>query len=67
MEALRHALLEQNILHGINLLTILGFVAMGIALTQSRRGRRRVAFAFGLMALGTVCVMAGLYFSHVAP
>ena len=42
MEQLLDALLAENILRGLNLLTIIGFVLMGIGLSQSRRGRTRV-------------------------
>jgi hypothetical protein len=64
MEALRNALLAQTILHGLNLLTIIGFVTMGIGLNQSRRGRARAPAAFALMTIGTVLVVAGMYFGY---
>ena len=59
MEALTH-----EVFQGLNLLTILGFVAMGIGLNQSRQGRGRTPLAIGLMVIGTVLVFAGLYFAH---
>jgi hypothetical protein len=59
-------LLAQNILHGLNLLTILGFVAMGIGLSRSRQGRSRVAAAFVLMGVGTVLVILGMVFGRPA-
>jgi uncharacterized membrane protein len=59
-------LLEPNILHGLNLLTIIGFVFMGIGLNQSRQGRRRAPVAFALMGIGTALVFAGLYLSHAS-
>ena len=59
-------LLEPNILHGLNLLTIIGFVLMGIGLNQSRQGRRRAPVAFASMGIGTALVFAGLYLSHTA-
>lgn len=62
MDALLHALLAQNILHGLNLLTILGFVLMGIGLNQSRQGRARAPVAFAFMIAGTVLVFCGMYF-----
>ena len=66
MDQLLDALLAQNILHGLNLLTILGFVAMGIGLNQSRQGRSRAPVAFALMGLGTGLVFLGMYFAQPA-
>ena len=57
-------LLGRDILHGLNLLVIVGFVAMGIGLNQGRQGGRRAAIAFALMGIGTILVFAGLYFAH---
>ena len=57
-------LLTRDIFHGLNLLVVLGFVAMGIGLNQSRQGRARVPTAFAMMGIGTVLVFAGLYVSH---
>jgi hypothetical protein len=62
MDALLNTLLAQNILHGLNLLTIFGFVAMGVGLNQSRQGRARAPVAFALMGLGTGLVILGMYF-----
>jgi membrane-bound ClpP family serine protease len=58
--------LTKDIFHGLNLLTIIGFIAMGIGLNQSRQGRARAPLAFALMIVGTVLVFAGLYVSHTA-
>ena len=66
MDALRNALLAQNILHGLNLLTIIGFVLMGIGLNQSRQGRARAPIAFGFMIAGTLLVFCGMYFGIAA-
>ncbi|HTQ33575.1 MAG TPA: hypothetical protein VMI30_05360 [Stellaceae bacterium] len=57
-------LLGRDILHGLNLLVIIGFVAMGLGLNQSRQGRSRAPIAFALMGIGTILVFAGLYFAH---
>jgi hypothetical protein len=62
MQQLLDALLAQNILHGLNLLTIIGFVLMGIGLNQSRQGRARAPVAFAFMGLGTGLVILGMYF-----
>jgi hypothetical protein len=59
MEALTH-----EVFQGLNLLTLIGFVAMGIGLNQSRQGRARAPVAITLMGIGTVLVFAGLYFAH---
>jgi hypothetical protein len=59
MEALTH-----EVFQGLNLLTLIGFVAMGIGLNQSRQGRERAPVAITLMGIGTVLVFAGLYFAH---
>lgn len=58
--------LTKDIFQGLNLLTLIGFVAMGIGLNQSRQGRARAPIAFALMGIGTLLVFAGLYFSHVS-
>jgi hypothetical protein len=66
MDKLLDTLLAQNILHGLNLLTIIGFVLMGIGLNQSRQGRAKAPVAFALMTVGTICVVAGMYFGRSA-
>ena len=64
IDQLLDTLLSQNILHGLNVLTIIGFVAMGVGLNQSRQGRARAPVAFALMGLGTVLVFCGMYFGY---
>jgi hypothetical protein len=56
----------RDIFHGLNLLVVLGFVAMGVGLNQSRQGRARVPIAFALMGIGTILVFAGLYVAHAS-
>ena len=56
--------LTREVFQGLNLLTIIGFVAMGLGLNQSRQGRTRAPVAFTLMGIGTVLVFAGLYVAH---
>lgn len=63
MDQLRD-LLTHDVFRGLNLLVVLGFLAMGIGLSQSRQGRARVPLAFALMGIGTVLVFVGLYVSH---
>ena len=55
-----------NLIGGLNLLTVIGFVAMGIGVSQSRQGRSRAPLAFALMGVGTVLVIGGMYFARVA-
>lgn len=57
-------LLTHDVFRGLNLLVVLGFVAMGIGLNQSRQGRARIPLAFALMGLGTILVFAGHYVAH---
>ena len=40
------------ILYGMNLLTLAGFLVMGVGLTLSRQGKLRVPVAFALMGVG---------------
>jgi hypothetical protein len=54
-------MLTKDILFGMNILTLAGFVIMGITLTLNRTGQAGRALSFGLMAVGTVLVFVGLY------
>jgi hypothetical protein len=63
MDQLRD-LLTRDMFHGLNLLILVGFVAMGIGLNQSRQGRARAPVAFAMMTIGTILVFAGLYIAH---
>jgi ascorbate-specific PTS system EIIC-type component UlaA len=56
--------LTKDVFQGLNLLTLIGFVAMGVGLNQSRQGRAKAPIAFALMGVGTALVFAGLYFAH---
>jgi hypothetical protein len=58
--------LTRDIFHGLNLLVVVGFVAMGIGLNQSRQGRTRAPVAFAIMGIGTVLVFIGLYVAHAS-
>jgi len=64
MDQLRD-LLTRDFFHGLNLLIVVGFIAMGIGLNQSRQGRARVPVAFAMMTIGTVLVFMGLYIAHL--
>jgi hypothetical protein len=56
----------RDILHGLNLLVLIGFVAMGIGLNQGRQGRARAPVAFAMMGIGTALVFIGLYVAHAS-
>jgi hypothetical protein len=54
-------MLTKDILFGMNILTLAGFVVMGITLTLNRMGQAGKALSIGLMAAGTALVFVGLY------
>jgi hypothetical protein len=54
-------MLTKDILFGMNILTLAGFVVMGIALTLNRTGQAGRALSIGLMGAGTALVFVGLY------
>ena len=56
-------LLTDN-LFGFNVLSLAGFVAMGLGLTFRRMNTAGTLVCFGLMSVGTVLVMLGLYVGH---
>jgi len=45
----------------MNILTLAGFVLMGLTLTLNRTGRAGSALSIGLMAAGTALVFIGLH------
>jgi hypothetical protein len=53
--------LTQDILFDMNLLTLTGFVVMGLTLTLNRMGQAGKGLSIGLMAAGTALVFLGLY------
>ena len=55
------AVLTRDVLFGMNILTLAGFVVMGLTLTLNRMGQTRKAFSVGLMVTGTALVFLGLY------
>ena len=48
-------------LFGMNILTLAGFVVMGLTLTLNRMGQARKPLSVGLMVAGTALVDLGLY------
>jgi len=55
------AVLTKDILFGMNILTLAGFVVMGLTLTLNRMGQAGKGLSIGLMAAGTALVFLGLY------
>jgi hypothetical protein len=53
--------LTKEIISGFNLLSLAGFVVMGVTLALSRSGRTGKALSIGLMCAGTALVFIGLY------
>jgi hypothetical protein len=53
--------LTRDILFGMNILTLAGFVVMGLTLTLNRMGQAGKALSIGLMTTGTALVFLGLY------
>jgi uncharacterized membrane protein YozB (DUF420 family) len=54
-------MLTKEIVYGLNILTLAGFVLMGIGLTLNRQQKVGMSVAFALMAAGTVLVFLGIY------
>jgi hypothetical protein len=53
--------LTKDILFGMNILTLAGFVVMGLTLTLNRTGQAGKLLSIGLMIAGTALVFVGLY------
>jgi hypothetical protein len=53
--------LTRDILFGMNLLTLAGFLVMGVTLILNRTGQAGKALSIGLMGAGTALVFLGLY------
>jgi hypothetical protein len=58
---LRGVLLTKDILFGMNALTLVGFLVMGLSLTLHRTGNAGVPLSIGLMCAGTALVICGLF------
>lgn len=54
-------MLTKDILFGMNLLSLAGFLLMGITLTLQRQRKVGVPAAFALMSAGTALLFFGLY------
>ena len=53
--------LTKEIISGFNLLSLAGFLIMGLTLALNRTGRAGKALTIGLMSAGTALVFIGLY------
>lgn len=53
----------QKDLFGINILTLVGLVTMGVGLTMRRMASAGLPLCIGLMGAGTALVLVGLYIS----
>jgi hypothetical protein len=54
-------MLTRDILFGMNILTLAGFIVMGLTLTLNRTGQTGKPLSIGLMCAGTALVFFGLY------
>jgi hypothetical protein len=54
-------MLTKEILLGMNVLTLAGFVVMGLTLTLNRMGQAGKALSIGLMTARTALVFVGRY------
>jgi hypothetical protein len=56
-------MLTKDTLFGMNTLTLVGLIIMGFGLTLNRMARAGLPLSVGVMGLGTVLVLVGLYTS----
>ena len=54
-------MLTKDILFGMNIITLAGFVVMGLSLSLSRAGQIGAPLSVGLMCAGTALVFFGLF------
>jgi hypothetical protein len=57
----------KDILFGMNILTLAGFVVMGLSLTLDRMAAAGRPLSIGLMCGGTALVFLGLYVGSLLP
>jgi hypothetical protein len=53
--------LTKDILYGMNILSLTGFVVMGLTLSLRRMANAGAPLCIGLMCVGTALVFIGLY------
>ena len=51
----------RDILFGLNMLSLAGFLVMGVSLALNRQHKIGAPIAFGLMAVGTLLLLLGVY------
>ena len=56
-------MLTKDILYGMNILSLTGFVVMGLTLSLRRMTNAGAPLCIGLMCVGTALVFIGLYAS----
>jgi hypothetical protein len=61
MLANRGTVLTNNILFGMNVLSLAGFLVMGLSLTLHRTGNAGIPLSIGLMCAGTALLFFGLF------
>jgi hypothetical protein len=54
-------MLTKEIFFGLNILSLAGFLVMGLSLSLNRMGQIGAPLSFGLMGFGTALVLFGLY------
>lgn len=54
-------MLTKNLSFGLNLISLAGFLLMGLGLTLSRQHRIGAGAAVALMGIGTALLFGGLY------
>jgi uncharacterized membrane protein YhdT len=54
-------MLTKEFLFGLNILSLAGFVVMGLGVSLNRRGQIGLPLSIGLMCAGTALVFFGLY------
>jgi hypothetical protein len=60
-------MLTKDILFGMNIVTLAGFVVMGLSLTLHRMAAAGRPLSGGLMCAGTALVFIGLYAGSLLP
>ena len=60
----RMGMFAKDILFGMNMLTLAGFIVAGLSLTLQRMAAAGRPLTIGLMCMGTAPVFFGLYASH---
>ena len=59
-------MLTKEILFGMNILTLAGFIVMGLSLTLQRMAAAGRPLIIGLMCAGTALVVFGLYAGNLS-